>query len=305
MFNKSSKFYSIAFLSSLLIACGGGGNGSDSSKDSSSSNANTAPIQPTNPPATNETLPANNENKDYTGQITEKLDLNTKYRILYDFPFGKSGSSTVQSNIQQNDKGLITEFSSFKLTGELAGKEIQGNKNFVVARIARGTITHTDSNNVITSSLIEQYSNGSYYYFAFKPLSAKLSSAQAKKVNCTNYNITKAKTTNARGSNFINPTLTDGSLELNPDGSINTNFTVRYDSNATTFAGSANWVDNFNDYSSYKLLRIQGQQGYSNQIGTFDFADNGTNSVVVGAIYYMNLNSGARYQGALSMTCNF
>lgn len=305
MFNKSSKFYGIAFLSSLLIACGGGGGTSDSGKDSSSSKTNTTPTQPINPPGANETLPANNENKDHTGQITEKLDLNTKYRILYDFPFGRSGSSTVQSNIQQNDKGIITEFSSFKLTGELAGKEIQGNKNFVVARIARGTITHTDANNIITSSLIEQYSNGSYYYFAFKPLSEKLSSAQAKQVNCTNYNITKAKTTNAQGSNFINPTLTDGSLELNPDGSINTNFTVRYKSDATTFTGSANWVDNFNDYSSYKVLGIQGQQGYSYQIGTFDFADNGTNSVVVGAIYHMKLNSGARYQGALSMTCNF
>ncbi len=66
MFNKSSKFYGIAFLSSLLIACGGGGGTSDSGKDSSSSKTNTTPTQPINPPAANETLPANNENKEFT-----------------------------------------------------------------------------------------------------------------------------------------------------------------------------------------------------------------------------------------------
>lgn len=294
MFNKKLNLFSLIILSSLLIACGGG------SSDGSSNSQTPSKEQSTNTP-----LPPNKENLDYTGQITEKLDLNTKYKILYEFPFGKSGISTVSSNIQQNDKGIITAFSSFKLTGELAGKEIQGNKNFVIARIARGTIIDTDTNNQIQSRLIEQYSNGSYYYFAYKPLSTKLSSTQTKKVNCTNLNITKASTANAKGSSFITPTLTDGTLELNPNGTINTNFTVRLGSEATTFVGTANWVDSFNDYSSYKILGIQGQQSYSNQIGTFDFADNGKNSVVVGAIYNLDLNNGGRYQGAMSMTCNF
>lgn len=92
---------------------------------------------------------------------------------------------------------------------------------------------------------------------------------------------------------------------LNPNGNIDVKFTAKNGSDETTFASSMRWVDSFNNYSSYNLLGIVGQQGESNQIGTFNIADNGSNSLVLGAIYRMTLSNNGNYQGAVSMVCNY
>ena len=92
---------------------------------------------------------------------------------------------------------------------------------------------------------------------------------------------------------------------MNPNGDIDVKFTAKSGSDETTFASTMNWVDSFNSYNGYNLLGIVGQQGRSDNIGTFNISDNGTNSLVLGAIYRMPLSNGGNYQGAVSMVCNY
>ena len=119
-------------------------------------------------------------------------------------------------------------------------------------------------------------------------------------------NSTQAKQTNAKSSTyFVTPSIHNGSITLNSDGSIGVAFTAKIASDETSYVSSMDWVDQFNNYNSYNLLGIKDQQGKSIQIGTFNIADNGLNSLVVGAIYNMTLNNGASYEAAMTMTCNY
>ena len=72
-----------------------------------------------------------------------------------------------------------------------------------------------------------------------------------------------------------------------------------------SFASEMDWVENFDGYNSYNLLGIKNTSLRSVQIGTFNIADNGPNSLVVGAIYNFTLGNGAAYEGAMTMTCNY
>lgn len=284
-----------------LVACGGGGGGS------ATTNTSTTPTTGENTNSSNtNTGSANTGNttgSESTGSVVEKLDTSKTYRVIFDYP-NSSGSSNI-SDVKQNDQGVITEFSSYQLSGTVVGKEIAGNKNFAIARIAKGLITYQSLNQETKTTLVENYTNGSYYYFASLPLAQKIASETIKQIQCTDINATQAKVTNAKGSyKFVSPTISNGSITLNTDGSIGVKFTAKIGSDETTYTSQQLWIEKNNSYNGYNLLGIEGQQGQSNQIGTFNLGYNGENSLVFGSIYRITTNNGAAYQGAVSMICN-
>lgn len=274
----------------VLAACGGGG---DSSANDSMGGANNNGGSNTD----------SGSNQESTGSVLEKLVPTDTYKVIYSFP-NSSGTSTI-TDVKQNEDGIITEFSSYKLKGSIVGKEISGNKNYALARISNGLIEYTSNGEVKTTD-VSKYANGSYYYFAYKPLLQKRASPTTKIVNCTDLNSTQAKQTNAKSSAYIvTPSIHNGSITLNSNGSIDVAFTAKIASDETNYASSMTWVDVFNSYNSYNILGIKDQQGGSLHIGTFNIADNGPNSLIVGSIYNMTLNSGASYEAAMTMTCNY
>lgn len=269
-----------------LVACGGGSDGS--------SGANTSNVNNTTTPVPKD---------ESTGSVTEKLDVSKTYRIIYDFP-NSEGSAKI-TEVKQNDKGIVTEFGDYKLSSNIIGKEIAGNKNYALARISKGEITYTADGKIETTE-VSKYANGSYYYFAFSPLTQKLSSPTPKTVNCTDVNATQARLLNGSSRElFVSPTAHNGNIVLNADGTVGLAFTIKVGNDETTFKSSMLWSEKFSNYNSYNLLGIANQVGQFNQIGTYAVADNGPNSVVVGAIYNTKLGNGTSYQGAISMVCNF
>ena len=282
-----SKSILVAFLGIGLVACGGGSDNNSNSNNDSNTNSNNG----------------SNTNNNSTGSIVEKLDTSKAYRIIYSFP-ESSGSSNITA-VKQNDIGIITEFGAYKLSGTIIGKEISGNKNYAIARIAGGNIDYAADGKTQTTD-VSKYANGSYYYFVSSLLTQKLESSSIKRVNCTDINATQAKITNDKSNNyFVSPTIHNGSVTLNPDGAIGISFTAKIGSDETSYNSSMNWVENFNAYNSFNLLGIENQQGQSSNIGTFNISNNGKNSVVAGSIYKIKLKDGSIYEGAMSMICNY
>jgi len=276
-------------LSLSLAACGGGG-GSDSGSGNTVSGTGGTGTGGTNTDTN-------------TGSVLEKLSTNKTYRVIFAFT-NSSGVSRLDSAVQ-NDAGVLTELGDYKITGNIVGKEIAGNKNFAIARISKGIFNYDDKG-VIKTTDISKYTNGSYYYFVYTPLAAKRVLPQTKQINCTDVNATQAKLANGGSrENYISPSIHNGSITLNPNGDIGVKFTAKSGSDETTFESTMNWVDSFNNYNGYNLLGIVGEQGQSNLIGTYNLADNGPNSLVFGAIYRMPLSNGGNYQGAVSMVCNY
>lgn len=275
----------IIALGMILTACGGG---SDSTTTYTGS------------PSTGSGSDSDNES---TGSVLEKLDTSKTYKIIYAFPTS-DGQSTI-SNVKQNSDGIITEFGSYKLEGPIVAKEIAGNKNYAIARITKGQIVDYRTDKPVTTD-VSKYVNGSYYYFAFNPLIQKRTAPVSKQINCTDLHATQAKVTNgASRTNFISPTIHNGSITLNPNGTINVDFTVKTNSDETSFASEMDWVESFDGYNGYNLLGIKNESIRSVQIGTFNIADNGPSSLVVGSIYNLKLSNGAAYNGAMTMTCNY
>lgn len=288
----------VALISSafLLTACGGGDG--DSSGDSGSNTPNNGNGNG------GQTTPPKPDLGTSTGSVVEPLDLSHKYSVLYDF-FSNSGVSN-NTELKQNQQGIVTEFGSYQIKGELIAKEINGNKNYALARLAKGIVEKTDNQTgKITTTELSKYSNDSYYYFAFTPLDIKVV-ADNKVIQCTELNSTQARLNNAKNKNsFITPTVRNASMTLQTDGQFNIQFTVNAENNETTFVGKMPWVESFNAYNGFNMLGIQNQAGANNQIGTFAVSKNGANSFVVGAIYKTTLADQSQYQGLASMTCNF
>ena len=304
-FKTSILLISLGF---ALAACGGGGS-SDNGSDNTGSGtggiggSGTGGIGGSGTGGIGGSGTGGTNTDSSTGSVLEKLSTNKTYRAIYDFP-NSSGTVRIDS-VVQNDAGIITELSDYKITGDIIAKEIAGNKNYAIARISKGIFNY-DSNGEIKTTDISKYTNGSYFYFAYTPLVAKRVLPQTKQINCTDVNATQAKLTNGgRLSSYISPSIHNGSITLNPNGDIDVKFTAKSGSDETTFASTMNWVDSFNSYNGYNLLGIVGQQGRSDNIGTFNISDNGTNSLVLGAIYRMPLSNGGNYQGAVSMVCNY
>lgn len=297
--NHFKKTALLISLSLVLTACGGGG-GSDS--------GNT----PTNPDNGSNTSPntggttgngSNSGSNESTGSVLEKLDTSKEYRILYDY-FSASGSSKI-IDIKQNDQGVVTEFDPIKLYGNIVGKEIDGNKNFALARITKGTIDYKKYTGETETTEVSTYVNSSYYYFAYVPLGSKVTSASTKQVNCTDLKTTQARKVSGRSDvYFLTPTVHNGSITLNPNGSVGVAFTVKANSDETSYVSSMNWIENNNVYNNFNVLGIANQQGQSSQNGTFAIGENGSNSFVAGSIYNITLSSGVIYKGLMSMTCN-
>lgn len=283
----------IIALGMILTACGDGG-------DSTANNYTPPNTNQDNTGGPNTGTGSDNES---TGSVLEKLDTSKTYKILYAFP-SSDGQSTI-SSVKQNSDGVITEFGSYKLEGPIVAKEIAGNKNYAIARITKGLIVDYRTDKPVSTE-VSKYVNGSYFYFAFNPLLQKRTAPVSKQINCTDLHATQAKVTNgASRTNFITPTIHNGSMTLNPNGMINVAFTVKNNSDETSFASEMDWVENFDGYNSYNLLGIKNTSLRSVQIGTFNIADNGPNSLVVGAIYNLTLGNGAAYEGAMTMTCNY
>ena len=313
-FKKSALLISLSF---ALVACGGGGSGNTSSNPPNPETPNTGnpPVTGTtpgtetpntgNPPVTGTTpgTETPNPSDESTGSLIEKLDTSKEYRIQYDYS-AVNGSSKVE-NVKQNDQGIVTEFGPLKLSGDLVGKEISGNKNFALGRVAKGTVDYENYAGAIETTEISQYSNGSLYFYAYQPLVNKVDSATTKQINCTNLESTQARVTNGGGNaKFIAPTVHNGSITLNPDGNIGVAFTLKSDSDETSYASSMTWMENSQSYNGFNLLGLANQPTVSNQIGVFSIGYNGPNSLVVGSIYRINLSNGATYKGLASMTCN-
>lgn len=297
-----------------LVACGGGGSGSDSS---ASSNVSTTPTSnentnnTTNPntgsnntgstnTGSNNTGPSGDEN---TGSVVEKLDPTKTYRVLYSFP--NSNGTTSINDVKQNDKGVITAFGNYEMSPNIVGKEITGNKNFAIARIAKGMITYTPQEGEPKATQVERFSNGSYYYFASIPLTEKIASETEKNIQCTDLQATQAKVSNGKGDlMFVAPTISNGSITLKPNGSIGVKFTSKVGADETTYVAEQNWIASHNVYNGFNILGIEGQQGQSNQIGSYFVSSNGANSLVVGSIYRITTSNDAKYEGAMSMICN-
>lgn len=293
--NHFKKTALLISLSLVLTACGGGGSDSGNTPGSNTS------------PNTGGTTGngSNSGSNESTGSVLEKLDTSKEYRILYDY-FSASGSSKV-IDIKQNDQGIVTEFDPIKLYGNIVGKEINGNKNFALARITKGTIDYKKYTGETETSEVSTYNNSSYYYFAYIPLGSKVSSASTKQVNCTDLKTTQARLLSGGGwdrASFITPTVHNGSITLNPNGSIGIAFTVKANSDETSYVSSMNWIENNNVYNNFNVLGIANQQGQSSQNGTFAIGENGSNSFVVGSIYNITLSGGVIYKGLMSMTCN-
>ncbi len=293
--NHFKKTALLISLSLVLTACGGGGSDSGNTPGSNTS------------PNTGGTTGngSNSGSNESTGSVLEKLDTSKEYRILYDY-FSASGSSKV-IDIKQNDQGIVTEFDPIKLYGNIVGKEINGNKNFALARITKGTIDYKKYTGETETSEVSTYNNSSYYYFAYIPLGSKVSSASTKQVNCTDLKTTQARLLSGGGwdrTSFITPTVHNGSITLNPNGSIGIAFTVKANSDETSYVSSMNWIENNNVYNNFNVLGIANQQGQSSQNGTFAIGENGSNSFVVGSIYNITLSGGVIYKGLMSMTCN-
>lgn len=287
-------------LSIALAACGGGGSSDSTGSTSGSGTGGTSGSGTGN---TSGSGTGNTNTDSSTGSVLEKLSTNKSYRAIYSFP-NSSGSSKIDS-VVQNDTGIITELGDYKITGDIIAKEIAGNKNYAIARISKGIFNY-DSNGEIKTTDISKYTNGSYFYFVYTPLVTKRISPQTKQINCTDVNVTQAKLTNGgRLSSYISPSVHNGSITLNPNGDIDVKFTAKNGSDETTFTSIMHWVDSFNNYNGYNMLGIIDQQGQSDKIGTFNISDNGTNSLVFGAIYRMPLSNGGNYQGAVSMICNY
>lgn len=303
-FKKSALLIS---LSLALAACGGGGSDSGTTNTGSNPPNTSTPETPNtgNPPG-NGTTPGTTTPTppdEPTGSLVEKLDTSKEYRVQYDYS-AVSGSSKVV-NVNQNDQGIVTEFGPLKLSGSLVGKEISGNKNFALGRVAKGTVDYENYAGAIETTEISKYSNGSLYFFAYQPLVNKVASAKTKQINCTNLESTQARVTNGRGNaKFIAPTVHNGSITLNPDGSIGVAFTLKSDSDETSYASSMTWIENSQAYNGFNLLGLANQPTASNQIGVFSIGQNGPNSLVVGSIYNITLNNGGAYQGLASMTCS-
>ena len=295
-------------LSIALAACGGGGSSDSTGSTSGSgtggtSGSGTGNTSGSGTGGTSGSGTGNTNTDSSTGSVLEKLSTNKSYRAIYSFP-NSSGSSKIDS-VVQNDTGIITELGDYKITGDIIAKEIAGNKNYAIARISKGIFNY-DSNGEIKTTDISKYTNGSYFYFVYTPLVTKRISPQTKQINCTDVNVTQAKLTNGgRLSSYISPSVHNGSITLNPNGDIDVKFTAKNGSDETTFTSIMHWVDSFNNYNGYNMLGIIGQQGQSDKIGTFNISDNGTNSLVFGAIYRMPLSNGGNYQGAVSMICNY
>lgn len=293
--NHFKKTALLISLSLVLTACGGGGSDSGNTPGSNTS------------PNTGGTTGngSNSGSNESTGSVLEKLDTSKEYRILYDY-FSASGSSKI-IDIKQNDQGIVTEFDPIKLYGNIVGKEINGNKNFALARITKGTIDYKKYTGETETSEVSTYNNSSYYYFAYIPLGSKVSSASTKQVNCTDLKTTQARLLSGGGwdrASFITPTVHNGSITLNPNGSIGIAFTVKANSDETSYVSSMNWIENNNVYNNFNVLGIANQQGQSSQNGTFAIGENGSNSFVVGSIYNITLSGGVIYKGLMSMTCN-
>mgnify|MGYP000028076235 FL=1 len=302
--NRFKTSFLVISLGLTLTACGGGSDGASSSTgNGASSSTGNGASSSTGNGTSSSTGNSGTTPDTSTGSVLEKLNPSQSYNIIFDYP-NSSGASRLDS-VKQNADGIITEFGDYKITGDIVAKEIAGNKNFTIARVTKGIFNY-EKNGEIKSTDISKYSNASYFYFAFTPIITKRISAQTKQINCTDVNATQAKVTNSgQFEKFISPSIHNGSITLNPNGNIDVKFTAKNGSDETTFASSMRWVDSFNNYSSYNLLGIVGQQGESNQIGTFNIADNGPNSLVLGAIYRMTLSNNGNYQGAVSMVCNY
>lgn len=294
--NNFKKTALLVSLSLVLTACGGG--------DSSGSPSNTGTTDNGSTNGSDSGSGVTSPTDQSTGSVLEKLDTSKEYKVLYDY-FAISGTAKV-TDIKQNDQGIVTEFGSLKMYGNLLGKEIDGNKNFALARVINSTFDYTDYQGVTKTTDTSQYKNGSVFYFAYRPLANKVVSATTKQVNCTDLKTTQARITNgASNISYITPTVHNGSITLNPNGDIGVAFTVKTDVNETSYASSMDWIENSNVYNGYNTLGIANQTGSNTQIGTFAIGENGTNSLVVGSIYSITLNSGAIYKGLMSMTCNF
>jgi hypothetical protein len=291
-------------LSVALAACGGGGSSDNTgSGTGSTGGSGTGSTGGSGTGSTGGSGTGGTNTDSSTGSVLEKLSTNKTYRTIYDFP-NSSGSSQIDS-VVQNDTGIITELGDYKITGDIIAKEIAGNKNYAIARISKGIFNY-DNNGEIKTTDISKYTNGSYFYFVYTPLVAKRISPQTKQISCTDVNVTQAKLTNGGSlSSYISPSVHNGSITLNPNGDIDVKFTAKSGSDETTFTSTMRWVDSFNSYNGYNMLSIVGQQGQSDKIGTFNISDNGTNSLVLGAIYRMPLSNGGNYQGAVSMVCNY
>lgn len=324
-FKKTALLISLSF---ALTACGGGGSDSTASSTDPATGSNTpttpntGTTTPTNPdtgsiPGTDTTPPTNpdtgttpgtttpNPSDDSTGSLVEKLDTSKTYRVQYDYS-SWSGSGKVE-NIKQNDQGIVTEFSTFKLYGNLVGKEMAGNKNFALGRVSKGAVDYKDSLGKVETTEISTYSNGSLYFFAYNPLVNKVASLTTtnKQINCTNLQATQARLTNGGGrASFISPTLHNGNITLHPGGDIGLGFTIKSDSNETTYASSMTWFDNTQSYNGYNLLGLANETSRSSRIGVFSIGENGANSLVVGSIYSITLGNGGIYKGLASMTCS-
>lgn len=274
----------------LLSACGGRDGGSNDSSSNSNGNNNggqTTPKPDVGGPS---------------GSIVEPLDTSHTYTVLYDFPSSSGLTKNVEA--KQTTNGTLTQFGRYQIKGDIVAKEIRGNKNFALARIAKGIIEYDDNGKVETTD-VSKYSNGSYYYFAATPLAGKITQFNTT-AQCTELNTTQAKLTNGKGNNnFITPTVRNANMSLKPNGQFNIVFTVNGNNSETTYTGELAWVDSFNSYNGFPLLGIQNQAGSSNQIGTFAISQNGPKSFVVGAIYKITLADQSQYQGLASMTCNF
>lgn len=303
--NHFKKTVLLISLSLVLTACGGGG-GSDSGNTSTTpdNGSSTSPNNGGNTGNGSSTSNgSNSSSNESTGSVLENLDTSKEYRVIYDH-LAASGSAKV-TDIKQNAQGIVTEFGPLKLYGNIIGKEIDGNKNFALARITKGTVDYTNYAGVTETKEISTYVNGASYYFAYLPLGNKVTSATTKQVNCTDLKTTQARITNGHSNiSFITPTVHNGSITLNPNGSIGVAFTVKADSGETSYVSSMQWIENKNVYNTYNILGITSQQGESNQNGTFAIGENGSNSFVVGSIYKITLSNGAIYNGLMSMTCN-
>lgn len=282
-----------------LSACGGGDGGSNDS--GSNSNGNNSGNGNNNG---GQTTPPKTDPGTSTGHVVELLDTSHYYRILYEFQ-PVSGMSRI-NQVVQNDKGIITEFGDYQLKDSIVANEIEGNKNYALARIAKGTIVHTyprTGESVTTDP--SQESNGSYYYFAYTHIADKIT-ADNKTAQCTDLHMTQAKRISGKGTaDFILPSLRNGSMTIQPNGQFDIAFTVSTNGSETTYNGQMNWIEAFSAYNDYNLLGISSQSGTSNKNGVFAISKNGNNSYVMGAIYKITLTDQSQYQGLASMTCNF
>ena len=129
-----------------LTACGGGSGGGDSDLSIGSVSSNSG-------------LPANGENDQFTGSVVEKLDLSTPKNIIYDFPFGVSGVARLDAQTPLTQQGLVTKFGDFEMSGDIVAKEIQGNKNYLIARLTRGTVDYTQTHKTPVTHRIENIEN--------------------------------------------------------------------------------------------------------------------------------------------------